>query len=104
MLEPIMPSLHVRYELARALYCKASITGDSLALSLPPQLDASWHDLILETSTYERVCKALGWKASFGTSVIPHRQQLFEKWKEGLSFLNTLLIVLKRTRILKWKL
>ena len=48
-------------ELCRALYCKAVYNGgDSLECSLPPKLDHCWHDLILETQTWQKVQEKLG--------------------------------------------
>lgn len=43
----------VAQEFARALYCKAAYRGgDSLDCSLPPKLDACWHDLILGNAPF----------------------------------------------------
>jgi hypothetical protein len=45
--------------LYRALYCKSRAAAP-MSLSIPPRLDAVWHELILNTEDYAAVCATLG--------------------------------------------
>jgi len=66
--------LAITRELFRALACKAHaehyVAGQSLAMSLPPAIDAAWHVLILNTAMYVEFCReALGFTEN---KVLPH--------------------------------
>ena len=44
-------------ETFRALVCKGCVAGDGLDLSIPPELDLVWHQLLLETKAYRHFCE-----------------------------------------------
>lgn len=55
-------------DLLMCLYCKSK-TSNCLTLSMPPFLDALWHELICETVLYQAVCN------TFYTTIIHHTKK-----------------------------
>ena len=47
------------HELFYALLCKACYMGDSMLLSLPPNLDMLWHEFILNCKDYREFCNTV---------------------------------------------
>jgi hypothetical protein len=58
-----LDAIDAAQEVLLCLYCK-SITEYPMGLSMPPMLDQYWHELILETEFYAKLCASIG-KGSF---------------------------------------
>lgn len=48
----------IAYETFKALYCKSTVI-DPMKLSVSPAIDQVWHQMVLETETYSKMCVEL---------------------------------------------